>query len=106
MQIDMLKLLFRFTPADGSPTQDIHVTISTRDDERKPFQLLIEWGDGESPDRLNWPGPALFGLELAARFAAQRILDHVELAGGGTLDPEVERPRPYAPVDDGKPAGE
>jgi len=98
----MLNLAFRFAPADGTAPRDIRVTIETQDDERRPFKLTIEWGDSESPDRLNWPGPPLVGLELAARFAAQRILDHVELSGGGTLNPEVEKPHPWAPADEAK----
>jgi len=95
----MLNLTFRFTPADGSAPRDIKVTIATQDDERYPFKITIVWADDGSPDCLRWPGPPLTGLELAARYAAQRILDHIELWGDGTLNPEVEKPYPYAPAD-------
>jgi hypothetical protein len=97
----MLTLDFRFTPADGTAARNIKVTIATQDDEKYPFTITIDWDDGRSPDHLRWPGPPLFGLELAARFVAGRILDRVELWGGGTLDPEVERPIPFAPADAG-----
>ncbi len=99
MQMSKLELAFRFTPADGTSPKDIRVTIETQANESKPFKVTIEWGDGHPADRLDWPGPVLFGLELAARFAAQRILDHSELWGAGTLEPEVNPPRPYAPED-------
>ena len=92
----MLDLAFRFTPADGTPSRNIKVTIATQDDEKYPFTVTIDWDDGRDPDHLRWPGPPLFGLELAARFAAQRILDRVELWGGGTLHPEVDHPVSYA----------
>ncbi|MEZ4301703.1 MAG: hypothetical protein R3B70_42605 [Polyangiaceae bacterium] len=98
----MLKLSFRFTPADGGQVRDITVTIATQDDEKYPFMLTIDWDDGRSPDHLRWPGPPLVGLELAARFASQRILDRVELWGGGTIHPEVEKSVPYSKPDDGK----
>ena len=89
-----LVLDFRFTPADGSTPQDIKVTIETQDNERTPFKLTIDWGDGH-PDRMNWPGPPLSGLELAARYAALRILSRVQLRGGGTVDPPIDEPAPY-----------
>jgi hypothetical protein len=98
----MLTLAFRFTPADGTTSRNIKVTIATQDDERYPFTITIDWDDGRRPDHHRWPGPPLFGLELAARFVTQRILDRVELWGGGTLQPEVDPPLPYAPADEGK----
>jgi len=90
-----LTLIFRFTPADGSAARDITVTIETQENERKPFILTIDWADGRRVDRYNWPGPPLFGLEQAGRFVAQSILDHVESWGGGTVEPEVDKPLPY-----------
>lgn len=96
MQVTAIDLRFRFTPADGSPPRDIAVTIAAQDDARSPLVVSIDWGDGRRPDRHPWPGPPLDGLELAARFAAQRILDRVEEWGGGTVEPGVEPPRPYA----------
>lgn len=97
--MNMLELAFRFTPADGTAPRNIKVTIATQDDERYPFTITIDWDDGRRPDHQRWLGPPLFGLELAGRFAAQRILDRVELWGGGTLQPDVNAPRPYAPAD-------
>jgi hypothetical protein len=96
MQMSSLVLVFHFTPADGSAARDITATISTQEDKKRPFRVVIDWGTGEAPDRIPWPGPPLFGLELAARFVAQRILDKVELWGGGALDPEVEKPVPWS----------
>jgi hypothetical protein len=97
----MLTLDFRFTPADGTAPRDIKVTIATQEDEKYPFMITIDWGHGEIPDRLRWPGPPLHGLELASRYIPARILDRVELWGGGTLHPEVERPVPFAPAGEG-----
>ena len=91
----MLDLAFRFTPSDGTTPRNIKVTIATQNDERYPFTITIVWDDGRPPDHTRWPGPPLSGLELAARFAAQRILDRVELWGGGVLHPDVEKPCPY-----------
>lgn len=98
----MLNLIFLFTPAGGAAPRNIKVTIAAQDDERYPFTITIDWDDGHRPDHQRWPGPPLFGLELAARFAAQRILDRVELWGGGTVQPEVNMPRPYAPAGEGQ----
>lgn len=33
----MLDLAFRFTPADGTPSRNIKVTIATQDDEKYPL---------------------------------------------------------------------
>jgi hypothetical protein len=98
----MLDLAFRFTPADGTAPRNIKVTIATQENERYPFTVTIDWDDGQAPDHLRWPGPPLVGLELAARFASMRILDRVELWGGGTVQPDVEAPHPYAPADEAK----
>jgi hypothetical protein len=98
-----LTLDFRFTPADGSARRDIKVTIETQDSERTPFKVTIDWAD-DHPDRLNWPGPPLSGLELAARFAALRIRGRVEAWGGGTLQPDIDDPVPYVQPQD-KPSG-
>jgi len=95
----MLNLAFRFTPADGTAPRDIKVTIETQDSERAPFKLTVDWGDGH-PDRLDWPGPPLSGLELAARYAALRIRGRVQAWGGGTLQPDVDAPYPYASPDE------
>lgn len=104
--MNKLYLTFVFTPADGSRVRTFQVTLATQEDPRYPYTLTIDWDDGRRPDHQKWPGPPLFGLELAGRFIAQRILDHVELAGGGTVEPEVVRPRPYAPVGHEEPAEE
>lgn len=55
---------------DAAP-RDSSVTIATQDDEHKPFTVTIEWGDGESPDRLNWPDRRC----SASSGAARRIAD-------------------------------
>ena len=62
------------------------------------FHATIDWGDGH-PDRLNWPGPPLSGLELAARFASLRVLGRVRQWGGGTVEPAIDEPVPYVQPD-------
>lgn len=91
----MLVMTHLFTPADGSPPREIKATIETQEDAKHPFLVTIDFGDGHK-DRVPWLEPSFFGLELAARFFAQRVLDHIELEGGGTLDPDVGRPLDYA----------
>lgn len=93
-----LSLGFLFTPADGSTPRDIKVTIETQDSESTPFKLVIDWGD-DHPDRLNWPGPPLSGLELAARYASLRILGRIQRWGGGTVHPEIDPPHAYLSTD-------
>ena len=94
----MLVTTHLFTPADGSPPREIRASIETQDDTKHPFLVIIDFGDGHK-DRVPWLEPSFFGLELAARFFAQRVLDHVALAGGGTLHPDVGRPLEYASTD-------
>jgi hypothetical protein len=99
VQMTAISLDFRFTPADGSIARDIKVTIEAQETERTPFKLTIDWGDGH-PDHLDWPGPPLSGLELAARFVSLRILGRVLAWGGGTVEPPIDETVPYAQADD------
>ena len=98
-----LTFSFRFTPADGTAPRDIHVSIESVADERRPLKLTIDWGDAH-PDRIPFPGLPLTGLEMAARYASLRILGRVESWGGGTLHPDVEYPHPLVGVDPLPPA--
>ena len=90
----MICLKFRFTPNSGSAPIDITATLKTQDNETFPWFMTIEWPD--VTEEHNWMGPPLYGLEMAGRFIADRLLDRAAMWGGGTFVPEVERPLPYA----------
>src|SRR5690242_4365882 len=89
----MVEMIFRFTPNDGSPPFDITATLKTQEDATFPWFMTIEWPN--ITEEHAWPGPPLYGLEVAARFIADRLLDRAKVWGGGTYTPDVERPQPY-----------
>ncbi len=90
-----LSLSFSFTPADGTAPRNIRVSFETQEDDSRPLEVTIDWGDGQ-PDRIPFPGLPLSGLELAARYVSLRILGRVDHWGGGTIHPEVESPHTLA----------
>ncbi len=89
----MIQLDFRFTPADGTTTQDVVVKIGdvreTHPGENGPWSasVWIEWSGKGRDHRIRGMDP-LHALESAAQFAANHL--HLyETDGEGTFEPPI-----------------
>jgi hypothetical protein len=96
----MLELTTTFTHADGSPrtiTIRIGDVRETHGGTANPWSAAVEILGFTNPEITRLRGRDWAeAIEDAARFAAVRVADKVEAAGGGTLDPPL-LPRPRSP---------
>lgn len=88
----MLELTTTFTPADGSAPRTITLRIGDvhPDPDGHTWSAAVEVLGFASDDRLrvaqvDWTNAIKDGVNMIAK----RVADKVDLAGGGTLDPEV-----------------
>lgn len=95
----MLEFTTTFTPADGSAprTMTVRIQSPTLDEERGDWWIEVQidrgQGHGFRPyDCHRVAGADWFhAVSVAASFASTRLLDIVEVDGGGTLDPPFSR---------------
>ena len=96
----MLELTTTFTRADGNPrtiTIRIGDVRETHKGTANPWSAAVEILGFTNPETSRLRGRDWAeAIEDAARFAAIRVADKVEAAGGGTLDPPFW-PRPRSP---------
>jgi len=91
----MLELKSVFTPADGSTQRNITLRIGDvrPDPDGYTWSVAVDvlGFEHDNSVRLKQVGWAE-AIQDAARFIGRMVNDNVELAGGGTLDPDLHAP--------------